>query len=47
VLAYLVASWPIEDLLSASIHRVVLHMMPGAVLILVFGLPWAADAHRA
>jgi hypothetical protein len=47
VLAYLVASWPIEDLLSASIHRVVLHMMPGAVLILVFGLPCAADAHRA
>jgi hypothetical protein len=47
VLACLVASWPIEDLLSASVHRVALHMMPGAVPILPFGWPRAAAAGDA
>jgi len=47
VLASLVASWPIDDLLSASVHRVALHMMPGAVPILTSGLPRAAAARDA
>src|SRR5438094_5792736 len=44
VLAYLVTPWAIEDQLSSTIHRVVLHMMPGALLILLFGLPRGDDA---
>ena len=44
VLAYLVTPWAIEAQLSSTIHRVVLHMMPGALLILLFGLPRGDDA---
>jgi hypothetical protein len=46
LLAYIVTPWVIEDQLAATIQRVVLHMAPGALMILLFGLPRKAATDR-
>jgi len=40
--SYAIYARPIEEFLSSSIQRVVLHMTPGAAMILLFGLPRAS-----